>query len=188
VERPCSNLVAVGQVLPSDGFVQFQGGFEIPWNRDTLEIKGFWRTAIGRSFVEDRFGRAWTPMVEIAGARPPDRGERTQWDVIPQRQVTLSRRQHIMVNAGGRIPLTERSERSTQTARRAAQGIGPPRSVPRLERVRSQKHESQHHPQQRRYEVARSDCIEQRDSKEQKEDRDVRRRFDHGNLLLATFR
>ena len=32
----------------------------------------------------------------------------------PALQVTLSRRQHIMVNAGARIPLTDRSERRTQ--------------------------------------------------------------------------
>ena len=107
-------FVAIGQVLPSDAFVQFQGGFEIPWNRDTLETEGFWRTAIGKSFVEDRFGRAWTPIVEIVGARSLEGGEGAQWDIMPQMQVTLSRRQHIMVNAGVRIPLTNRSERDTQ--------------------------------------------------------------------------
>jgi hypothetical protein len=34
--------------------------------------------------------------------------------VLPQLQVTLSRRQHIMVNGGLRVPLTDRSERTVQ--------------------------------------------------------------------------
>jgi mono/diheme cytochrome c family protein len=107
-------FVAIGHMLPANAFVQFQGGFEIPWNRDTLETEGFWRTTIGKSFVEDRFGRSWTPMLEITGARALEGGEPADWDVVPQMQVTLSRRQHIMVNAGVRIPLTNRAERDTQ--------------------------------------------------------------------------
>jgi mono/diheme cytochrome c family protein len=107
-------FVAVGKILPVDGFVQFQGGLEIPWNRKQLETEAFWRVAIGKSFVEDRFGRSWTPMVEVLGARALEGGERAQWDLVPQMQVTLSRRQHIMINAGLRIPLTNRDEQTVQ--------------------------------------------------------------------------
>ena len=107
-------FVAIGQVLPANAFLQFQGGFEIPWNRDTLETEGFWRTAVGKSFTEHRFGRSWTPMLEITGARALEGGEAADWDVVPQMQVTLSRRQHIMVNAGVRFPLTNRADRDTQ--------------------------------------------------------------------------
>jgi hypothetical protein len=53
-------------------------------------------------------------MLEITGARALEGGEPADWDVVPQMQVTLSRRQHIMVNAGVRIPLTNRAERDTQ--------------------------------------------------------------------------
>jgi mono/diheme cytochrome c family protein len=106
--------VAVGKTLRSDGFIQLQGGFEIPWDRDDLEPEAFWRTALGRSFLERRFGRAWTPMLEIVGAKGLDGNEPAQWDVIPQVQVTLSRRQHIMLNAGIRLPLTNRDEQSVQ--------------------------------------------------------------------------
>ena len=107
-------FVAIGKVLPSDGFVQFQGGFEIPWNRDELESEAFWRTAVGKSFFESRFGRSWTPMLEIVGAKALEGDERAQWDLIPQLQITLSRRQHIVINAGVRVPLTNRGEQSTQ--------------------------------------------------------------------------
>ena len=39
---------------------------------------------------------------------------RVQWDVLPQMQVTLNRRQHIMINVGVRIPVNERTDRSTR--------------------------------------------------------------------------
>ena len=41
-------------------------------------------------------------------------GEPVLWDVVPQMQVTLSKRQHIMINAGVRLPLNERNSRRTQ--------------------------------------------------------------------------
>ena len=40
-------------------------------------------------------------------------GAKTEWDIVPQMQVTLSRLQHVRFNAGARIPVTESSERST---------------------------------------------------------------------------
>ncbi len=107
-------FVAVGQSLPSDGFVQFQAGVELPWNREQADREAFWRTAFGKSFMQDRFGRSWTPIVEVVGARAFDSDERTQWDLVPQLQVSLSRRQHILINAGLRIPLTDRADRDVQ--------------------------------------------------------------------------
>ena len=38
----------------------------------------------------------------------------SEWDVVPQLQVTLSKLQHVMVAAGVRIPLTQREERPPQ--------------------------------------------------------------------------
>jgi mono/diheme cytochrome c family protein len=107
-------FVAIGQILPSDGFLQFQGGAELPANRDVANNEIFWRATIGKSFVEGRWGRAWSPMVEVIGAKELDAGEPAQWDLVPQMQVTLSKRQHIMINAGLRIPLTDRRERDVQ--------------------------------------------------------------------------
>jgi len=40
------------------------------------------------------------------------RGE-TTWDLVPQLQVSLSRRQHIMVSAGVRVPINGRNERGS---------------------------------------------------------------------------
>jgi len=41
-------------------------------------------------------------------------GAKTYWDVIPQMQVTLSRRQHVRASAGLRMPMNERQGRDTQ--------------------------------------------------------------------------
>jgi hypothetical protein len=107
-------FVAVGQMLPADGFIQFQGGVELPWDRERAAREAFWRTAIGKSFIADRFGRSWTPMIEIVGSKPFDGAGPAEWDVVPQMQVTLSRRQHIAINAGVRVPLNHRDNRPAQ--------------------------------------------------------------------------
>jgi transposase len=61
----------------------------------------------GKTFTRGRFGRAWSPMVELLASRAMSRG-RDHWDLVPQMQVTLNTRQHIMINAGVRVPLNER--------------------------------------------------------------------------------
>jgi hypothetical protein len=53
-------------------------------------------------------------MVEMLGSRELKVGEIAHWDLIPQLQVTLSTRQHIMLNAGVRIPLNQADSRPTQ--------------------------------------------------------------------------
>lgn len=107
-------FVAFGQLLPAGGFVQAQAGLELPFDTDRLGREAFWRVAIGRSLTQGRFGRSWSPMVEWLAARDLEDGARVQWDAVPQMQVTLSRRQHIMINVGVRIPLNARTNRSTR--------------------------------------------------------------------------
>jgi mono/diheme cytochrome c family protein len=107
-------FVAFGQLLPADSFVQAQAGLELPSDTDRAGREAFWRAAIGKTFTEGRFGRSWSPMVEWLAARDLEDGARVQWDVVPQMQVTLNRRQHIMINVGVRVPLNQRAGRSTQ--------------------------------------------------------------------------
>jgi mono/diheme cytochrome c family protein len=104
-------FAAFGQILPRDGFLQFQGGFERPITRQEASTEGFWRTAIGKTFTQG-WGRAWSPMLEVLGAREFESGARAEWDVIPQLQVTLSTRQHIILNAGFRFPVNDTYERN----------------------------------------------------------------------------
>jgi mono/diheme cytochrome c family protein len=107
-------FVAFGQMLPADGFVQVQAGFELPVDTDRAEQEAFWRTAVGKTFTEGRFGRAWSPMIEVLAARAFEEEARVHWDLVPQVQVTLNRRQHLMINVGVRFPVNDREGRSTQ--------------------------------------------------------------------------
>jgi mono/diheme cytochrome c family protein len=103
-------FLAVGQILPRNAFLHAQIGAEFPTDLDKAEPEAFWRGAIGMTLEQGRFGRAWSPMLEILGARELEDGPSVQWDAVPQMQVTLNTRQHLMINAGVRIPLTGRDQ------------------------------------------------------------------------------
>lgn len=106
---------ALGQALPGNSFVQVQAGMEFPTSSKNLPRATFWRTALGKSIQADRgLGRMWTPMVEFLADRDLVKGARTNWDVLPQFQVTLSKRQHIRANVGVRVPANNTAGRSTQ--------------------------------------------------------------------------
>jgi mono/diheme cytochrome c family protein len=107
-------FVAFGQILPADFFLHSQSGVELPFDTERAPREAFWRVVLGRTFEVGRSGRAWSPMVELLGARAFQDGRKNQWDVVPQFQVTLSRRQHIMANLGVRIPVTDSGPRDTQ--------------------------------------------------------------------------
>jgi hypothetical protein len=105
--------LAFGQILPRSGFLQLQSGMEIPVDRDRAD-EVFWRAALGTSFTQGRFGRAWSPMVEFLGVRELEAGQKAHWDILPQVQVTLNTRQHVIMNVGVRVPMNDHDSRSTQ--------------------------------------------------------------------------
>jgi hypothetical protein len=107
-------FLTFGQLLPRNGFLHAQAGLELPRHRDVAEREGFWRVVLGQTFEQGRFGRAWSPMIELVAARELESGATTNWDAVPQAQVTLSRRQHIMINGGVRVPVNNRSGRHVQ--------------------------------------------------------------------------
>ncbi len=105
-------FVVFGQILPSDTFVQAHAGVELSTNTDRTDHEAFWRVAAGRTWAENEgFGRAWSPMIELLGARDLTSGSQVNWDLVPQMQVTLNTRQHIMFNAGVQFPVNNRSGR-----------------------------------------------------------------------------
>ena len=53
-------------------------------------------------------------MVELLGTRNLVDGAKTDWDIMPEMQVTASRRQHVRVNVGVRTPVTDTADRSPQ--------------------------------------------------------------------------
>ena len=101
-------FLMAGQTLGTNAFVQVHAGLEVPTDGSARE--GYVRTAVGNTWAQNRgFGRAWTPMLEVLWARPE--GEPSEWDLVPQMQVTLSKLQHVSVSVGARLPLTERDAR-----------------------------------------------------------------------------
>jgi len=109
-------FVSFGQILPAASFVQAQAGVELPFDRMRAEREAFWRVVGGATWAQGAlgFGRAWTPMLEIVAGRALEAGARTEWDVVPQVQVTLNTRQHVMLNVGVRMPVNERAGRPTR--------------------------------------------------------------------------
>lgn len=107
-------FVSFGQILPGDGFVQVQIGSELPFDRSRAAPEAFWRVALGKSYSQQRWGRTWSPMVEVLAARELASGEHALWDLAPQVQVTLSTRQHIMMAGGVRFPMNRREGRHPQ--------------------------------------------------------------------------
>lgn len=107
-------FISAGQILPYETFLHAQVGGKLPVDTDRAPREVFWRGVLGISLTEGRWGRAWSPMIELLGAREFVEGEPVQWDVVPQMQVTLSKRQHVMMNAGVRVPLTDSGPRRTE--------------------------------------------------------------------------
>ncbi len=102
------------QMLPDDFVFQGQVFGSFPTRTGHANEAG-WRFNIGKTFAEDEgYARAWTPMLELLGSHEFEHGAKTEWDIVPQMQVSLSTRQHILFNAGARIPLNETSVRNTQ--------------------------------------------------------------------------
>lgn len=108
-------FATVSQALPMvrDGFVHAHAGVEAPAGGESAPKEAFWRLAVGKTFAEHIWGRAWSPMVELLAARELGGGVGNEWDALPQMQVSLSTRQHVLLNAGVRLPLTQRQDRQT---------------------------------------------------------------------------
>ncbi len=108
-------FVSFGQILPSDFFLHSQLGFEFPFESSKAENEAFLRLVLGRTFTTGGWwGRAWSPMIELLASRELVSGEDIVFDIMPEIQVTLSARQHIMLNVGVRIPVTDASNRNFQ--------------------------------------------------------------------------
>lgn len=100
-------FASVGQILPGGAFLHVQSGGEVPLIRGANTDELFLRGALGKTVTQGRWGRAWSPMIEVLGSRELEAGAGTHWDLAPQVQVTLNTRQHVMLNLGARIPLDD---------------------------------------------------------------------------------
>ena len=108
-------FAAYDALFPGNAFLQVQGGVDIPRHTQDVPRTAFLRTAFGKSVSEQKgYGRTWSPMIELTGERDLKDGARTQWDVIPELQVTLSQRQHIRADLGIRLPVSHKDNRPRQ--------------------------------------------------------------------------
>jgi hypothetical protein len=108
-------FVAFDQLFKENTFVQFQAGADLPVDTSKAPQSMFWRTALGQALAPDHgLGRLFTPMVELLAVRDFQNRASTNWDVLPQMQVTISRRQHIRADVGVKEPFTNTSGRSSQ--------------------------------------------------------------------------
>lgn len=108
-------FAAYDRLLPDQVFIQVQPGIDIPRHTEYGPRSAYLRTVFGRSFAGNQeLGRLWTPMLEIIGNRDLTPGTKTDWDVIPEFQVTLSQRQHIRAAMGYRMPINDTAGRPKQ--------------------------------------------------------------------------
>ena len=108
-------FAAFDQLFRTNTFIQTQFGADLPRHTDIAPQSIFFNTALGQSFAADHgLGRLWTPMVEFLADRDLMDGAKTNWDALPQMQVTISRRQHIRADLGLRVPVNNTAGRPTQ--------------------------------------------------------------------------
>ena len=108
-------FAAFDQLFPTNTFVQLQAGANLPRHTDVAPQVVYWRAALGQSFAADHgLGRLWSPMVEFVADRDLVDGAKTNWNAVPQMQVTISRRQHIRGNLGFSQPFTNTRGRQNQ--------------------------------------------------------------------------
>ena len=106
-----------GQTLTRTSFFQIQTGFELPTDTSKVSSVYYWKSAVGKTFTQNgRVGRAWTPMVEFIGERDMVAGAPMNWDIVPEVQFTLNKRQHVRLNVGVRTPMNNTVGRTTQLA------------------------------------------------------------------------
>jgi hypothetical protein len=106
---------AYGQLLPAGGFLQIHTGVELPAHPDEVPRAYYFRTAIGKTFAQERgLGRRWSPMVEILADRDLVSHSSTNWDIVPEIQLPINKRMHILGNVGFRIPVTNTADRQKQ--------------------------------------------------------------------------
>lgn len=110
-----STFAAFGQLLPNRGFIQLQGGADLPTDTAKAPQTPFFNAVLGKTFAQNGgYGRTWTPMVELLSSHDLVTGAKTNLDIVPQMQVSLSKRQHILASLGVRTPVNNTDGRPAQ--------------------------------------------------------------------------
>jgi mono/diheme cytochrome c family protein len=106
---------AYGQLLPAASFLQVHSGIELPAHTDKKPRAYYLRTAVGKTFATmGGLGRRWSPMVELVADRELVTGATTNWDIIPELQIPINKRMHLLGNVGFRFPVNNTADRPRQ--------------------------------------------------------------------------
>jgi mono/diheme cytochrome c family protein len=100
-------------LLPQNTFLQFQAGGNFPRHTQSTPNDVYARSAFGASFSKG-FGRQWSPMLELVADRNLQTGAITNWDLVPEFQVTLNTRQHIRADLAYRVALNNTAGRANE--------------------------------------------------------------------------
>jgi len=108
-------FAAFDQLFHENTFLQFEAGADLPFRTSVAPRSVFWRSTVGQSVAPDHMlGRLFTPMVEVLATRDFKPGASTDWNVLPEMQITISRRQHVRAGFGVSEPFTNTSDRAPQ--------------------------------------------------------------------------
>jgi mono/diheme cytochrome c family protein len=108
-------FAAYGQILPAYSFLQLHTGYELSTQPDRVPRAYYLHSAIGKTFrTGGGLGRWWSPMTEFIADRDLMAGARTNWDVVPEIQIPISKRMHILANVGVRVPVNNTGDRPKQ--------------------------------------------------------------------------
>jgi hypothetical protein len=101
-----------GQNLPDDFFLQGDVFGSFPTRKDHPDEAAA-HFAIGKTYYgpPDGFGRSWSPMLEVLASHEFIDGAKLDWDLVPQLQVSLSTRQHVLASVGYRVPVNDTAGR-----------------------------------------------------------------------------
>jgi len=102
-------------ITGTNAFLQFQMGADLPVHPDISPQSLFWHAAVGQTIAANHgYGRLWSPMMEALATRDLMTGAKTDWDILPQMQVTISKRQHVRADLGVQVPVTNTRDRPVQ--------------------------------------------------------------------------
>jgi mono/diheme cytochrome c family protein len=106
-------FAAFDQLFKENTFLQTQLGADLPFDTKVAPRSMYWRVAVGQAMAQDHMlGRLFSPMVEFLAVRDFAPGAKTTWDILPEMQITISRRQHVRIGFGVREPLTNTAGRT----------------------------------------------------------------------------
>jgi len=106
-------FAAYDVLLPADTFIELQAGGDFPLHIHDTPNSVYLNSAFGKILTRN-FGRQWSPMIEVLAKRDLGAGTVTDWDVLPEMQVTLNRRQHVRAALGFRLPVNDTAGRPKQ--------------------------------------------------------------------------